>query len=101
MRHKWRIKQRKQKRGKCSSWKNRYECRTHGQNQYGLMRCPQPYCVEWWICPLCHVRCPTCQAPLTNHPVLGKLDKYIGKCGYWSVTQMEDYEKGFAKDEDD
>lgn len=101
MRWKPKLKERKQKKGKCANWRNRYECRIHGQNKYGLVRCSRPFCIGWFICPLCHISCPACRLVLTNHPVLGKLDKYVGKVGYWSETQMEDYEKGFAKDEED
>lgn len=93
---KWKgaLKGRKLKKGKNVRRGNRWECRIHGQNKWGLIRCS---CCNWSnTCPLCHVRCPICQRILTKHPILGKI-----KAGpYWSATQIEDYEKGFAKDEE-
>lgn len=98
-RHTCNITERKQRKGKCANMWNRHKCWIHGENQYGLMRCPRPFCCGYHICPLCHVRCPTCRIVLTNHPVLGKL--VPGKVGYWSESQLEDYEKGYANDEED
>lgn len=96
MKWKARLKQRKLKKGKNISRKERMECRLHGRTKYGLLLCS--YC-NWPMCPLCYVRCSFCRQVFTNHPVLGKLDKYVGKVGYWSESQIEDYEKGYAKDE--
>lgn len=85
---KWKgtLKGRKLKKGKNVRRGNRWECRIHGQNKWGLVRCSR---CRFNICPLCHVKCWICQTVLTNHPILGKIK--IGP--YWSSSQLEEMEE--------
>jgi hypothetical protein len=79
-----RMKGKKFKKGSRGNYRNAYKCRLHeNEKLYECLQC------KWHVlCRLCDVRCPYCQRPWYDHPILGRLTHGP----YWSEQQIADTE---------